>query len=308
MALAAPAVEVGLKRILVATDFSAPSNKAVQFAAAVARGYGAKVYLAHVVSALGFTLAGPDAACIAEEAAWRDLRLLEENLQRVGTLAGVTHEAIVCQGEVWEQLEQVAEREHVDLIVIGTHGRTGFRKVVMGSVAEKIFRHASCPVLTIGPGVPSEAPAVEQFHRILFPTDFGGASQHALSYAIALANSSHAKLVLLHVLSPMPVVETGPYWYLANDVNQRREIVRPAATERLRNLLPPGTRLFSSPQFEVVFDFPPEGIAAVAAEQKADLILMGVRGASLRTGNHIPWAVAHEVLCRAHCPVLTVHG
>jgi nucleotide-binding universal stress UspA family protein len=196
----------------------------------------------------------------------------------------------------------------VDLIVIGTHGRTGFRKVVMGSVAEKIFRHASCPVLTIGPGVPSEAPAVEQFHRILFPTDFGGASQHALSYAIALANSSHAKLVLLHVLSPMPVVETGPYWYLANDVNQRREIVRPAATERLRNLLPPGTRLFSSPQFEVVFDFPPEGIAAVAAEQKADLILMGVRGASLRTGNHIPWAVAHEVLCRAHCPVLTVHG
>jgi nucleotide-binding universal stress UspA family protein len=283
MALAAPAVEVGLKRILVATDFSAPSNKAVQFAAAVGRGYGAKVYLAHVVSALGFTLAGPDATCVAEEAAWRDLRLLEENLQRVGTLAGVSHEAIVCQGEVWEQLEQLVEREHVDLIVIGTHGRTGLRKVVMGSVAEQVFRHASCPVLTIGPAVPPEAPAVEQFRRILFPSDFGEVSRHALSYAIALANRSRAKLILLHVLSAMPVVETGPYWYLANDVNQRREIVRPAAMERLRNLLPPGTRLSCPPEFEVAFDFPPEGIAATAAEQKADLILMGVRTASLAT-------------------------
>jgi nucleotide-binding universal stress UspA family protein len=308
MALAAPAVEVGVKRILVATDFSAPSNKAVQFAAAVARGYGAKVYLAHVVSALGFTLAGPDATTIAEEAAWRDLRLLEENLQRVGTLADVSHEAIVCQGEVWEQLQQLVEREHVDMIVIGTHGRTGFRKVVMGSVAERIFRHAACSVLTIGPGVPPEAPAVERFRRILFPTDFGEVSDHALSYAIALANSSQAKLILLHVLSPMPVVETGPYWYLANDVNQRREIVRPATMDRLRNLLPPGTHMSCPPEFEVVFDFPPEGIAMTAAEGNADLILMGVRAASLTTGNHIPWAVAHEVVCLAGCPVLTVRG
>jgi len=149
MLYAAPAVEVDLKRVLVATDFSAASEKALRHAIAIAQSYGAKFYLAHVVSALGFKLAGGDAAAMAIESAKRDLLQLEGRLAQAGALTGIEHETVVSEGNVWEQLELVIEQEHVDLIVIGTHGRSGISRLLFGSVAEGVVRGATMPVLLI---------------------------------------------------------------------------------------------------------------------------------------------------------------
>ncbi len=125
-----------IRRVLLATDFSSASEKAVRCAAAIARLHGAKLYLAHVVSSLGFKLAGPAVEQQALELAERDCRQLEMRLAGSGILSGCEHQAIVLRGGVWEQLQRVVERDAIDLIVVGTHGRSGLGKLVLGSVAE----------------------------------------------------------------------------------------------------------------------------------------------------------------------------
>ena len=115
---------------------------------------------------------------------------MEDNLAKRGTLAGVRHEVIVRQGDLWVELEKIIDQEHVDMVVIGTHGRHGLGKLVLGSVAEQIFRHADCLVLTVGPGSFQDAPfdGSRVIRPFLFATDFGVASRHALPYAISFAN------------------------------------------------------------------------------------------------------------------------
>ena len=133
------AIKVAISRVLVGIDFSESSEKALRHAIAISRSYGAKFYFAHVVSSLGFVMAGPEVTAMAAEATARDLQKLETYLLQTGALTGILYEAMVCQGEIWQELKRVTERQHVDLIVVGTHGRTGLSKLALGSVAEAVF-------------------------------------------------------------------------------------------------------------------------------------------------------------------------
>jgi nucleotide-binding universal stress UspA family protein len=135
---------VQIKSILVATDFSPASEKPLRHAVAIVRHYGSKFFLMHVVSSLRFTRAGPDAVAAAAEAAWRDAQQVELELVAGGELTGLDHQVIVRDGEIWTELERVIMQEGIDMVVIGTHSRKGLVKLVLGSVAEQIFRHASC--------------------------------------------------------------------------------------------------------------------------------------------------------------------
>ena len=299
------AVEVGLKRVLVATDFSPSSQKAMHYALALARAHGSKVYLAHVVSSLGFTIAEGDVMCMAQDVAARDMSGLEEEWARRGEFAGIAHESVVCCGVVWEQLRQIVDCEHIDLLVMGTHGRTGLRKIVMGSVAEEVFRHAKYPVMTVGPSVSDTCAVSGRFQHILFPSNFKETSRNALLYAVELANQEHAQLTLLHVISPMPVDETGIGWYVGSDLNLRREQARSTALEQMKAMLALAPALLEKPELAVEFGFTAEEIMVTAAKRSADLILMGVR-AGRADASHAPWSIAHQVVHEAHCPVLTV--
>lgn len=310
MSLVAPTVDLRLKSILVATDFSEASEKPLRHALAIARHYGAKFYLVHVVSSLGFTLVGSDAVSAATEEAWRDARQLEDDLVQHGALAGLRHEAIVRQGDVWEELEKLVRQEQVDLLVIGTHGRRGLGKLLLGSVAEQVFRHADCLVLTVGPGSFQENP-VERTRAIrpfLFATDFGAASLHALPYAISSANQFGTKLILLHVLTAVPMPE-GFRRYTPGDVMQMRENARTASIRRLEELTAQNAELAVKPELMVEFGVPGENILQAAETLKADSIILGLhRSAHISTASHMPWATAYEVVCRAGCPVLTVRN
>lgn len=298
---------IHLRRVLLATDFSPASENALHHATAIASHYGAKLYLAHVVSSLGYTLPGPEIQDRAVELAQGNARALEAKLLASGALAGTAHEVVIRCGCVWDELERVVEKECVDLVVVGTHGRSGLGKVVLGSVAEEIFRHASCPVLTVGPGTspawPEEKLGAER--AVLFPTDFAPASQHALPYAVAVAKLSGAKLVLLHVSPFLP--EPPRYWYTADDVAEMQRSQRANDVERLKGIVPQD--LQSAAEFRVEFGFPADGILKTAAATSTDLIVLGLQ----RTGHwlppgHLPWAIAYEVVCGATCPVLTVRS
>ena len=311
MTLVAATGDIQVKSILIATDFSEASDKASRHALAIARHYGAKLYLVHIVSSLGFTIAGPEAVNVATEIVWRDARELENRLVQSGALSGLPHEVIVRQGNVWDELDQVISQEQIDLVVIGTHARRGFGKLLLGSVAEHIFRHADCLVLTVGPGSLQDSPvgSTRAIRPFLFATDFSDASLHALPYAISAANHFCTKLVLLHVLSDA----TAPADLLlptADDVMQFQEKVRQSSLSRLeQSVSQQQCKLAVTPELAIEFGEPAEKILQTADRFKSDAIILGLHR-STRTGSasHVPWATAYAVVCGAGCSVLTVRN
>lgn len=308
MTLAAATGDIHLKSILIATDFSKASEKALRHALAIARHYGAKLYVVHVVSSLGFTLVGADAINLATEIVVRDARQLESRLIQSGELSGFPHEVIVCQGNVWDKLDAIIDREQIELVVIGTHARQGFGKLLLGSVAEHIFRNASCLVLTVGPGSLQDSPVggPRAIRPFLFATDFTEVSLHALPYAISSANHFGAKLVLLHVISDtsMPNDQLLPS---AGDVMTFREKARLSSLSRLEKLASQQPKLVVTPQFIVEFGVPAEKILEVADTLNSDAVILGLHHkASIAAASHLPWATAYRVVCGACCSVLTV--
>jgi universal stress protein A len=130
------------KRILVPTDCSETSLAAVDHAAELARGSDAKIILLHVIEVARPTRsAGGESATAAS----RDLEEIARRLRR----RGADVEVRLLTGAPGIEILRAIENERADTVVMGTHGRTGFRKVLMGSVAEKIAREARCPVVTV---------------------------------------------------------------------------------------------------------------------------------------------------------------
>jgi nucleotide-binding universal stress UspA family protein len=220
-----------VKSLLVAYDFSEASRKALHHALQIARHYRAKLYLAYVVSSVGYEIAGPGSSQLASEASWRDARQLETELLRTGALAGLIYEFIIREGNIWEQLNFIIREKDVDAVVVGTHGRSGLGKLVLGSVAELIFRQADCLVLTVGLRSPEDSLVGKDdtVRPFLLATDFGAASLRALPHAASFANHFGAKLVILHVFQPCPIPE-GFHWSIratpTNIPDARRETLR----------------------------------------------------------------------------------
>lgn len=293
--------DVKFKNVLYLTDFSEPSEAAFPFAAAVARGYGAKVYAFNVLIPAPYVYTTPDLTELAieaeEEVALSEMKKVESQL------AGLPHETAVERGAgVWEPVERAIREHGIDLIVLGTHGRTGAQKFMLGSVAEEIFRRSPVPVLTIGPGVLSGSHNAARFHRVLFATDFAPEAAAAIPYAISLALKGNARLILLHVVRKIGARNERE----AGSV----EISVAEAIHQLYEIPPKDAGLNSPPEVAVEFGEPANRIVEASKERGADIIVLGVRDAAGRLGaaTHLERSTAHKVVAHASCPVLTVRG
>ncbi len=291
---------VTIKNILFATDFSPYSDNALPFAAAMARRFGATVFLTHIISPHATPYVPLDSLPAEHDVVRRRAQVELEKLSRSPALQDVKNEALLRQGELWETFRAIVREGHMDLIVAGTHGREGVPKLVLGSVAEEIFRLADCPVLTVGPHVDPEMLPDRKLERIVFATDFSEGSLHALPYAIEMAAEDKAQLTLLNAIHlDSSAAETGA------PTDEQRLV--PMAEQRLRALLPRDTPLPAPPEVMARIGHPKNVILQAAKDCKAHLIIMGVHGAAA-AASHNPWTVAHHVVCHAHCPVLTVRG
>jgi nucleotide-binding universal stress UspA family protein len=294
------------RSILIATDFSEASEKALRYSLALARFYESKFCLTHVVSSLGLTMAGPGAIAACEEAVLREAAELEGSLIQTGALTGIQHKFIVRHGELWPELREIIRQESADLLVVGTHGRHGMAKLFFGSVAEQIFRQAYCPVLSFGPhtgggpwfGTPSTHPT------FLFATDFGPASLHGLPQAIAAANQFGAKLAFLSIIPAAPTRTDKA-------LTDWQESARLRTLQRLAELAD-NAGLDTRPELYAEFESgrgASEKILETADKLRADLIIMGLHD-SAYTGliSHLDLATTYHVICQAGSPVLTVSG
>lgn len=291
--------EIPVKSILIATDFSAASERALHYAASLARRFGAHLYLVHIVASSGLASTAP---------AQRDAALLERKLILSGELQGVRLHVIVHEGDVGQELEKVVRSQYIDMMIVGTHSRTGVVKLVLGSAAEKIFRAAACPVLTVGPQCRLEFQLVSTsaVGSLLFPTDFSEDSFAALRYAASFAKQFKTKLVLLHLLPFLPLRD-GHRWYTADDVAYMTEEARVAARERLERLIEGYSLQCEALCIAKAGQPVSESILCTAKALGVDGIVLGLhRKPHIDVASHLPWSTAYEVICGAECPVLTV--
>lgn len=287
---------VEFSNIIVATDFSPASERALSYALAIARRYDSHLYVVHVIRPDLYTLTPPEASGgmieLVRQAAEQEMA----ELLISGRLREVPHQAVIKEGEVWTVLAELAGENDADLIVLGTHGRTGFEKMFLGSVAERVFRLSERPVLTVGPGVAKQAPAEAELKHIVYATDFSPNSRRGLPYALSLAQEHQATLTMLHIVENTEQISP-------ETIGRLREFF----TERLQSLLPPGADLWCYPEFAVNFGTPVEQILESTESSAADLLVLGIRGGGVAAG-HLPPANAYRIVCQASCPVLTVRG
>jgi len=286
-----PSGRVRLRNVLFATDFSAASMRALPYAASMARQYGAKLNCSHVVPIESYLLG--DAQAVER------LRLAraeaESNLTEIvrsPAIGSIPTATLLDNGDIWSVLQGFIEQHSVDMLVVGTTGRTGLGKMLLGSVAEEAIRESSCPVLTVGPRTPDEA--ATRLRNILYVSDFSADSLVAVPYAFSFAETFQARLTLLHVIPSLP---ESPYLYAQ------------MARVRLGEIASTHAQLATAPDVVVEMGSPANMILKVARDLDAELIVIGARGAGAlpRLASHFG-SIAHKVVSHAHCPVLTVGG
>ena len=284
--------EVTLNRILYATDFSEASLAALPLVSTIARRYGARVFVANVWTPLPYTMVSPEAAGALQNKDERETRSKVQQLLNTKELAGLSATAIVKAGTPSQELGRLVPEKNIDLAILGTHGRTGLKHLLMGSVAEELFRNLPCPVLTVGPNVPKRSLEETQLKHILFPTDLSDESRSVFPYLVSLASEYKASLTLLHVL---PVeTATNP---------DARSLAEPLRQE-MKDIFSIHVDGRCPAEFIVDFGDTVERILAHAQTGNADLIGMGVRHAGEIT-THFRNTVAYRVVLQAACPVLT---
>jgi len=285
-----PVTALSLKNILLATDFSPGSETAVKYALAIARRHASRVHAIHVNSPDSYNLLDPDAFAITLNGPQANSKNISDVLH--GLLTGLPSQTPTRQGAVWEVISDVVRRNEIDLLVLASHGRHGIPRLVLGSVAEEVFRNVSCPVLTVGPDVKPCNSREMKIKKVLLATHFEAGST-APVHAALLCNEFGAELTVLHVADENKVSSHG---------KTSKRLV-----QQLTSVVPPEACLWQKPACVLKHGLPSANILEAAQQMRADLIVLGARHPEpARINSHLPWATAARVIAEAECPVLTV--
>ena len=298
-----------IDRILCPVDFSEASQHAIAYALAIGRWSGAAVSALHVCDPMfvpATSVAGARGDDVDVEMARR--RAATASLVECAGAHDVKVDVAVEAGDPARQILEHADRHAASLIVMGTHGLSGFERLILGSVAEKVLRKARGPVLTVPPR--AHTAATLPFRQVLCAIDFSAASLEALDHAAALAQHSHGTIQLLHVVQwpwdepPAPAPEELPPEQ-ATALGEYRRYVEASAMARLaalrRERIPEGIEAMPRVAHGKAY----VQILEVAAETSADLIVLGIHGRNA-AGLAVFGSTANQVVRGAACPVLTV--
>jgi nucleotide-binding universal stress UspA family protein len=289
---------VSLNNILFLTDFSSASEWALPFVREIAQKHGAKVTALHVQMPDALTYMTPDSLLAAIESR-QDAALAKMKHVEV-QLADIPNHVVVVPGkEVWKVVGAMLQQEQADLIIVGTRGRTGFSKMLLGSTAEEIFRRSPVPVMTIGPYARVNEQCRARWQRVIFASNFSPESLAAAGYAISFAEENDAQLTFVHV------VEACKHCTKAN----KNRMTVAEALHQLHVIVPPEAGLRRRPETVVEHGDPAARILALANQTGTDLIVLGVRSTShALVTSHLEKTIAHRIVVDAVCPVLTVRS
>jgi nucleotide-binding universal stress UspA family protein len=280
--------------ILVATDFSKPSEQALKTAMAISQLFGSQLFLVHAAMpfyySTGTGIMPPDVLALNLDVAKEKLdKLIDSD----PALKALQPRATVDYGDALDLIAEVARKENVDLIVVGSHGASGAERLALGSVAECVLRQATCPVLIVGPHCKAEQ---YPFRSIVFAADLTATGLRGAQYACGLAERFHGELTLLHVIekeSQTPSVKP--------------EFIKQRFQQELRQLLPPDIEQYSKTNVRVEYGNAAEAISDVARQECASMVVIGLgrRGA---LADHSPWSTLSHLTRSLTCAVLGVRG
>jgi CPA2 family monovalent cation:H+ antiporter-2 len=291
-----------LRQILCPVDMSDVSGHAAAHAVLLSRWYQGRITALHVGSPLAipaseFSLAGAGASALSVEQV-QDLR---GRIARIFDGMGAEVDVVVENGSTVTRILQHASSLPADLIVLGTHGASGFQHLVLGSVTEKVLRQATCPVLTVPPY--ARATSKLPYRRLLCPVDFSDSSLAALELAFSLAKEGDADLTILHVFE-WPA-EGEALNYRPMNVPEFHPQIEHDVSDRLRALVPEAANAWCRPSIRTTHGKPYREILGVATEDGADLVVMGVHGRNA-LDLMLFGSTTNQVIRRATCPVLTL--
>jgi nucleotide-binding universal stress UspA family protein len=305
---------VKIERILCPVDFSEFSHHALAYATAMASWYGARVTILHVhtlgvppwvlASETGFS--GAEAQRLSAE----HRAQLTTELQRFATTTAASDvevDFIVDEGDdPAAAIVRASESANASVIVLGTHGRSGVARIVLGSVTEHVLHLARCPVLAVPPH--AKAAAIPRlFGHILVATDFSDAAAAGLTYALSLAQEANSRLTVLHVVEPPPLRDEDEWAARGAGVASVLEAMKASAARQLAAAIPVSARDWCRVTELLEVGRPHREILRVAAEQGVGLVVLGAHGYGVLERVFFG-STAHHVVRRAECPVLAVRA
>ena len=300
---------IEFRNILCPIDLSDASVRPLAYAAAVARWYKSRLTVLHTVPTF-------DPMQVRSGSLGDPVRIVqpmprEQVLEELRVALSSTHTAtleVTLAAEVGDDVTTIVDQAvtmPADLLVMGTHGRSGFDRFLLGSVTEKVLRKAPCPILTVPPRAPVTAPVDVTFTQILCPVDFSPSALQAFGFALDLARQSGGSVTVLHAIEWL-ADESQPHAHF--NVQDYRQHLIEDARARLQALIDeqkPGTT--PAVKVVVVAGRAYREILATAAAQEADLIVMGAQGRG-GVGLMLFGSSTQQVVRAATCPVLTVRG
>jgi nucleotide-binding universal stress UspA family protein len=298
-------MRIQLKNILCTTDFSDFSNYAVPYAIRLAKEFKARLYVCHVVDIT--PIAAYDEAVVR----WVDQQkaLTEYAQEQLNHLIGeqtLDVEQVVTVGHPVDDITRIAGEKQIDLAIAATHGRSGLKRVILGSVTERLIQTLPCPLMSIrSPEKEIGAPSDQEIRikKILVGCDFSADSLLAFEYALSLAQEFQSELHLVHVIEP-PI-----YKHLSKQEvkpsEELRESMREPLDAMLNKMIPEEASHWCRHTTVLLAGQPHEELTQYALVNDIDLIVLGIRGHGLVEALLVG-STTDRVIRQAQCPVLSV--
>lgn len=282
-----------LRTIAVPTDFSPGSTSAMAYALALARAGKSRVVAVHAVDPFEYSFGPRDLRDLKKQAVWARAREAMAQWLRGNKFSVCT--ASLVEGEAGPAIAKFIDQRGMDLTVLATSARSHGARLLLGSVAEEIFRKANCLVLVLGPKI--QGRHRRQLKRLVFATALEPHSLAALPRLSKLAGNFNSTISVIRAVHP--------------DIRSRTERARIERETKLKIVTTADSALRKrTRKIRVEFGQPVKAITGFASATKADAIVMGIRGGGAwdRATTHIPWALAHQVIASSRSPVLTIRG
>src|SRR5262245_9494937 len=289
-------VMVGFERILCPVDFFPASLRAYDFVLKLAANYGAAVDVLHVVAPLvptpyGAPVSLPDVTMKLVTESKRQLKKLKARAEK----ANVNVQAEVRTGEIELEIQRAIKSEKADLLVMGTHGRRGFERWILGSVTERLLRRSTVPLLAISaPKQDREAPPA--IRTILVTTDFSEGTSEAVAYAFSVAQECRSRITLLHVINDLTMADVD---------SKLRSPLIVGVRKQLEDLVPEGARAWCDVTTRVETGTPYRRILRILDQEKVGLLVMNIHGKGM-LDRALLGSTAERVVRAAECPVMLI--
>ncbi|BBO66950.1 hypothetical protein DSCA_08800 [Desulfosarcina alkanivorans] len=298
-------MKVNFQRILCATDLSTYSNSAVIQAIDMAREFGATLFICHVIDLPLVTMHG--AAFVYPEEQIEEMKTgALDQIKELVADSALKWEAVVETGPVSSTLCRLAAEKLADLTIVSTHGRTGIKRLFLGSVTERVLRTIGCPLLVVTPPEKADIPVKQfkgfGFKQILVGCDFSADSGRAVEYGFSLAQEFEAVIHLVHVVEPFVYRDT-----MLPDATKTEALTEVATgcRQRLEALVPAEAHNWCRIEISCEAGKPFQTLKTYAGSHGVDLIVLGVRGHSL-VETMLLGSTTDRVIRGVACPVLSV--